>query len=498
MMLSRCAILCLLVIPPVFGADPALTIYNQNFAVIRETIPLTLKAGTSSVNFSGATAHVEPDSVMLRDPSGKNVLRVLEQNYRNDPISQDLLLKLNEGKTIDFLVSAMDGSRRLVRGRIVRSGYVPHWEAMQRFGAQYQASQSAMVSGGAGQPLIEVDGKLQFSRPGQPLFPSLEGDTILQPTLTWMLYSPQAAKFDAELSYVSGGMSWNADYNVIAPEVGDTLELVGWVTLENQCGRPFEHARIKLMAGEVNKIQPGGYERLQSFANISKGAVMPGPVTEKEFEDYHLYSLPEATTLLDRETKQVEFFRGAGIQSRRYYVYDGLRLTTNYSGYQDFRNIYEIGSLSNPHVRTMREFANSKANHLGVPLPKGRVRFYRRDQDGQMEFTGENEIDHTPKDEMVRVYIGNAFDLTGEHRRTHFEYDQSRAFVDEAYEVKVRNHKNEAATVRVVEHLFRWSTWKITQESMQHRQLDSSTIEYEVTLQPNEEKIVTYTAHYSW
>jgi hypothetical protein len=177
-----------------------------------------------------------------------------------------------------------------------------------------------MISGGAGQPLIEVDGKLQFSLPGQPLFPSLEGDTILQRTLTWMLYSPQAAKFDAELSYVSGGMSWNADYNVIAPEVGDTLELVGWVTLENQSGRPFEHAHIKLMAGEVNKIE-SGQQRARFEARVTSAiAPQPGQVTEKAFEDYHLYSLPEPTTVLDRETKQVEFLRGAGIQSRRYYV----------------------------------------------------------------------------------------------------------------------------------------------------------------------------------
>ena len=163
------------------------------------------------------------------------------------------------------------------------------------------------------------------------------------------------------------------------------------------------------------------------------------------------------------------------------------------------RQIQQYGTQSNPHVWVMREFANSIANHLGIPLPKGRVRFYRRDQDGQVEFTGENEIDHTPKDETVRVYTGNAFDISGERRQTKFQSQmQPGGWLDEAFEIKLRNHKKEAATVRVVEHLYRWSNWTITQESATHRQTDSKTIEYDVTLQPDEERTLTYTAHYTW
>src|ERR1700681_1402584 len=172
----------------VWGADPALTIYNQNFAVIRETLPLDLKAGNTPVRFSGATAHVEPDSVILRDPAGRRAVQVLEQNYRNDPVSQERLLNLYEGKTIEFSVRNPDGTNRIVNGKIVRSGYVPHYEAMSRYGAPYQANQMAMASasGGVGQPIIEVDGKLQFSLPGQPLFPALSDDTILKPAFDWI------------------------------------------------------------------------------------------------------------------------------------------------------------------------------------------------------------------------------------------------------------------------------------------------------------------------
>ncbi len=497
---GRVAALCAYVTALAWGADPALTLYNQNFAVIRETLPLDLKAGNNTVRFNGATAHVEPDSVILRDPAGRRVVQVVEQNYRNDAVSQERLLNLYEGKTIEFAIRNQDGSTRIVTGKIVRSGYAPPYEAMNRYPAYYQANQVAIGdrAGATGQPIVEVGGKLQFSLPGQPIFPALADDTILKPAFDWILYSAQAARFDAELSYVSGGMSWNSDYNIVAPETGDTLELVGWVTLDNQSGKQFDHAHIKLMAGDVNKVQ---LQNQTSFiSNGAMGGVMgPPQVQEKTFEDYHLYTLPLPTTIHDRETKQVEFLHASGIQSKRLYVYDGARFDRNYGGYQDARQIQQYGTQSNPHVWVLREFANSDTNHLGIPLPKGRVRFYRRDQDGQMEFTGENEIDHTAKDETVRVYTGNAFDITGERRQTKFQIQmQPGGWLDEAVEIQLRNHKKEAATVKVVEHLYRWASWTITQESAAHRQADSKTIEYEVTLRPDEEKTLTYTAHYTW
>jgi hypothetical protein len=302
------------------------------------------------------------------------------------------------------------------------------------------------------------------------------------------------------LSYVSGGMSWSADYNIVAPENGDTVDLVGWVTLDNQSGKQFDHARVKLMAGDVNKVQPPTAVRFSAQPGVGGGVMIPPQVEEKAFEDYHLYTLPQPTTIHDRETKQVEFLRAAAIQSKRLYIYDGMRTERNYGGYSDLRQVQQYGTQSNPHVWVMREFANSDANHLGVPLPKGRVRFYRQDRDGQVEFTGENQIDHTAKDETVRVYTGNAFDIAGERRQTRFQSQMmpSNGFVDEAFEIKLRNHKKEQVTVRVVEHLYRWSNWVIAQESAPHRQVDSRTIEYELTLQPDEERTLTYTAHYTW
>lgn len=486
--------------------QPAVTVYNQNFAVVREHIDLDLQQGVNEIRYADTTAHVEPDSVILRDPAGKRRIQILEQNYRADPISQPLLLSIYEGQTIEFLLPDKDEP---VLGKIIRSAYVPHTSAWQQYGQQYYYAQQARMANpvtGAGQPIIEIDGKLRFGLPGTPLFPSLADDTILKPTLHWLLETDAAGKLDAELSYVTGGMMWNADYNIVSPEHGDTLDLVGWVTIDNQSGKGFEQARIKLMAGDVSKIQPvpPGMYPYSSVRRSGLGGDMSGmapPVGEKAFDEYHLYTVARPTTLHDRETKQVEFVRASGIQSKRLYVYDGLNIESwRYQGWDinSLRQNPDYGSQSITTVSVMREFENTEANNLGIPLPAGRVRFYRADDDGLLEFTGENEIEHTPKDETIRVYTGNAFDLVGERRRTDFQIDHNARWVDESFEIRVRNHMAELAEVRVVEHLYRWKNWEFAEKSQDFIKKDSQTIEFVVEIPPDGEKVVTYKAHYTW
>ncbi len=188
------------------GSELALTIYNQDFAVVRQPIPLDLQPGNNHVHFSETTAHVEPDSVMLRDPSGAYKLHILEQNYRNDPLSEPLLLALNEGKVLDFQVQR-DGKTEIVKGKIIRSGYVAHTTAFQSYNYQYYQQQMAYANTatGSGEPIIEINGQLQFGLPGKPIFPSLGDDTIMKPTLDWLLRSDKAGKTTGELSYVTGG-----------------------------------------------------------------------------------------------------------------------------------------------------------------------------------------------------------------------------------------------------------------------------------------------------
>ncbi|MFZ5495982.1 MAG: DUF4139 domain-containing protein [Verrucomicrobiota bacterium] len=483
----------------------ALTIYNQNFAVVRERLPLDLKAGVNSVTFSGATMHLEPDSVVLRDPAGKVALRVLEQNYRADTISQPLLLSLYEGQELDFLVRDQHAKEYTVRGKVIRSGYQPNFAGMNRYGQQFIQRQQQMGNwgGGMGQPIIEVDGKLRFSLPGEPQFPALTDDSILKPQLAWTLATDQPAKFDAELGYVTGGMSWTASYNLIAPEKGDTLDLTGWVTIDNQSGKQFDHATIKLMAGDVSKLQPEqeGME-LHAYAVGAARMDMAAPqVTEKAFDEFHLYSLARPTTLRNRETKQVEFIRATGVQAKTLYIYNGAAIGPQFRGWNEqmIRQQPDYGTQSNPKVWVMREFRNSEDNGLGLPLPKGRTRFYRQDAaDGRLEFTGENVIDHTPKNETVRLHTGDAFDLVGERRRTDFVLNNRQDQMEEAFEIKVRNRKTEPVEVRVAERLYRWSNWAVVDKTHDFEKRDDRNIEFRVTVPADGETVVRYRVRYDW
>ncbi len=461
-------------------AQPALTIYNQNFAVVRDTVPLDLKAGVNEVRFGNATAHVEPDSVILRDPAGKRAFQILEQNYRNDPVSQELLLSLFEGKTIDFEINRMKDNtetRERIPGKIIRSGYVP--------------------GAGAEQPIIEANGRLQFTLPGTPLFPSLGDDTVLKPSFNWLIKSEQTAKFDAQIGYVTGGFTWAADYNLVAPETGDLVDLIGWVTVKNESGTSFRDAKIKLMAGDVQKIQADSNLGVRVYTMAMAAPMGAGEpvVSEKSFDEFHLYTLARPTTLRDRETKQVEFVRATGVKAPVIYVYDGAQGFAFYGGLNNDRN---YGSQGNKKVTVMREFVNADTNHLGVALPKGKLRFYRSNDDGQLEFTGEDRIDHTPRNETIRVTTGNSFDLVGERKQTDFKTDRADKWLDETFEIKLRNRKKEPVQFRVVEHLYRWNNWKITAQSDEFKKSDAQTIEFRVNVKPDEEKTVTYTVHYSW
>jgi hypothetical protein len=447
-----------------FAADPALTIYNGGYAVVRETLPIDLKSGINQVSFAGVTAQVEADSVILRDIKGKAEFQILEQSYRNDPVTQSLLLSLFEGKTLEFIRLETNKPDRVVSGKVVRSGYDPRGRSVE--------------------PIIEVDGKLQFSLPGEPIFPSLGNDNVLKPTLNWKLNSASSGKINAEVAYLSNGFTWEASYNLVATDKSDVLDVVGWVTMNNQSGMTFTDAKIKLMAGDVNRVQ-SDYSVGTGRGMAVSAMAMQKVVTEKSFDEFHLYTLGNSATLRDKETKQVEFVRAAGVQAERIYVFDG-------AGHQ-YR-----GDGSSGKVQVYREFKNSEANKLGIALPKGKVRFYSQDGDRQLEFVGENRIDHTPKDEIIRVLTGNSFDLKGERRMTNNTEDESNRVVTQTFEIKVRNHKKEPVEIRVVEHANRGGNWTLTAQSQPHEKKDAATFEFRVPLKPDEEKVITYTIRYTW
>ncbi len=463
-------------------AASSITVYNEDFGVVRDTVPLDLQKGINNISYSGVTTRLEPESVVLWDSKGKVKFSVIEQGYRGDPVDEMRLLQMFEGKTIRFL-KMMEGREVTVEGKIVRAPV--QVMAKDEYNDQYQKTL---------EPIIEVSGQLQTSLPGTPIFPSLGDDSVLLPTLSWKLFSNMKASVDAQLSYLTYGMSWKADYNLVFPEKGDDVTITGWVSIENNTGTRFKDAKIKLMAGDVNKVELPSQSRRRTKKLFLSAMEAAPDVEEKKFDEFHMYTLPLPTTLRDGETKQVEFIRGEKVKTKKYYVYDGF--PNRYYG--DLNVEPDYGRNSQPDVAIYRELENSKENGLGVPLPAGRTRFYRMDDDSQLEFTGENTIDHTPKNETVRVYLGNAFDLVGERKRTNFTKHRTMNRMTEAFEIEIRNRSDETATVNIVEHLCRWSNWKIRDENYSYKKKAAQTIEFPVVVEPDGSTTVTYTVEYTW
>lgn len=467
--------LLLLLSAATVSAQTGLTVYNENFAVVRDAVPLDLSGGTEEVRYSGVTSQLEPESVVLRDPTGGVDLTVVEQSYRGDPVNQQRLLQMFEGETIRFLKTLGD-SETVTEGRIIRA--------------------PAQSSSGFLEPVIEVDGELITRLPGEPLFPGLGDDSILQPTLTWRIHSPAAAKLSAELSYLTRGLSWKSDYNLVLPEEGDAVSLTGWVSVSNQSGKSFRDTRVKLIAGDVNKLEEARPQAFADMALMARSAAPPPQVEERKFDEFHLYQLPGALDLRDQETKQMEFVRADPVETKRIYVYEGAPVRP-FSG-RGANDNPSFGANANPDVHIYREFVNSEGNGLGVPLPAGTVRFYRTDVDGQIEFIGENRIDHTPKGETVRLYLGNAFDLVGERKQTDFFRHASRDLIRESFTVEIRNRSEERVTVQVLETLYRGVNWKILDASAAYEQDDARTIRFPLEVPAEGAAQVSYTVEYTW
>ena len=485
--------------------ETQLTIYNQNFAVVKENRNFELTKGENELRVTDITAYLDPESVILRDLEDPNSLRILEQNYESDPLSESFLLRKAEGKTLDFEVTnPKTGEKEIIKAKIIRSGYIPrsyyNIYSPQYYQQGYQQQQ-------AQQPIVEVNGKIHFGLPGRPIFDSLEPGSFLKPTLLWKLWTVKAGKRNVEFSYITNEMSWIASYNLIMPEKGDKFDCIGWITINNSTDKEFEKASVKLIAGDVAKLQPqqrmDGARKMAYSGTVQEQAVA---VTERAFEEYHLYTLPRQVTILDKEIKQIEFIHANEVPFQRFYVYDGFRIDEQYRhwDYYSIRERADYGTQCNKKVWVMLEFKNSEKNYLGIPLPKGKMKIYRRDIDGRNEFIGEDQIDHTPKDEMVRVYMGNAFDIVGERKQTNFKIgnitgrtDVNR-YIDESFEIKLRNHKKKDISVKVIEHLYRWYNWEIKDESSLYLKKDSKTIEFLVNVPSNGEKVITYSVHYTW
>ena len=462
------------------AAGPQVTIYNDGFATVKEDRTLSLAEGVSEVRVTDMSRQLEPDSVMLRELSPTPFgVKILEQSFINDPLTEGLLLYQMEGKTLRFEEKREDGTVKEHVGKLIRSGYVP--------------------GGGSEQPIVEEAGAVRFSLPGQPVFEGIDPNAFLKPALVWQIASKKAGECPIEVAYVTAGMSWEATYSLVAPAEGrDEFDLSGWISLRNNTGKTFENADVKLIAGDVQKVQPefvtmGGNMRRAKIA-FAEAEAMP---SERAFDEFHLYTLPRPVLLRNNELKQVEFIRANGVKGNRYYVYNPM---VNFRWGGGRNEDPDYGTQADKKVGVRIEISNSETNQLGVPLPKGRMRLYRTDSvDGRREFTGENQMDHLPKNELLKLDMGNAFDLVGERKRMDFTVDTTAKRMTESFEIKLRNRKEkDAVEIRVVEPLYRCANWKIAASSLPFTKFDSNTVEFRASVPADGETVLTYTVQYWW
>jgi hypothetical protein len=468
------------------SAETSLTIYNKDFAVIRDTLKLDLKAGTTEVRYADIALFAEPSSVILRDPTGKTELQIQEQAFRGSAVTQETMLAWFEGQTIDFL-RYDEGKSHLIPGKIIRSGRI-------------RANREGDTKEPSVQPIIEVEGKTQFELPGVPRFPALAADKTIKPEFVWKIGTPDPIQFDAEVAYTAYGIHWFADYNIITAEDSDSVQLIGWMTVDNETGKSFENTRLKFVAGMMSKMDPRAKPVVPAeTAATTERVIVTGsyiPTSAQELDEYYVYTHPTRISLKDREQKQVQFLRAEGVQSKKIFVYSGASGEMRANGNNANLNADE-GVESTTRIEVAREFKNSAANHLGVPLPQGRMRFFRRAADQELEFIGEYDAPATPANEMVRAMTGDSFDLVAERTRTSFEVDPVKHTAKESFEIKLRNHKKEPVEIRVSERLGRWHTWEIAAKSDPFTKKDTHTIEFNIPVKDGEERKLTYTALYS-
>lgn len=470
-------ILGLLPVAVLAAAGPQITIYNDGFATVKEDRTLTLKQGVSEVRVTDMSRMLEPDSVMLRELSDQPFgVRVLEQSFVNDPLTQGLLLYQLEGRTLRFEEKREDGTVKEHTATLIRSGYIP--------------------GGGSEQPIVEEDGFVRFSLPGEPVFDGIDPNAFLKPSLLWQIASQREGECPIEVAYVTGGMSWEATYNLVAPAEGrDEYDFSGWISLRNDTGKDFVDADVKLIAGDVQKVVERRYRGVVAapMASTLREDAMP---EERSFDEFHLYTLPRPVHVRNQELKQIEFFRASGVKGARYYVYNPL---VGWGWRGGVNRDSDYGATADKRVGVRIEISNSETNKLGVPLPKGRMRVYRADaKDGRREFTGENRVEHLPKNETLKLDMGYAFDLVGERRQTDYKVDTTAKELTESFEIKLRNRKDAPVEIRVIEPLYRAANARVIKQSMDYTKVDAHTIEFRAPVPADGETIITYTVRYSW
>ncbi|OGT05569.1 MAG: DUF4139 domain-containing protein [Gallionellales bacterium RIFCSPLOWO2_02_58_13] len=437
----------------------AVTIYNANLALVRDQRKIQLKGGQSLLAFRDVSAQMRPETALLRSLTSPGRLSVIEQNFDFDLLTPQKLLEKYVGKQVG----------------IIRTNPATGAETSEQ--AQVLAANNGVV--------LKIGNRIETGIPGRIVYPDVPANLRDRPTLVMSLNNGGAAQQEVELSYLTGGLGWKADYVAELNAADDKLDLSGWVTLTNTSGAAYRNARLQLVAGDVNRVR----DEVRTMARLDRAEmVMPSAaprMAEESLLEYHLYPLDRPTSLSENQTKQVSLLSATGVPVRKELL---LRGADYY-----YRSSYgELGQKMK--VGVFVEFDNKESAHLGLPLPKGVMRVYKKDGAGNAQFVGEDRIDHTPKNEKVRLKLGEAFDVTADKKQTDFkklpEPAKGTAMVESAFEILLKNAKKEAVIVTVQEPIP--ADWKMLKESHAHEKAASNMAVWKVSVPAEGKATLSY------
>ena len=423
------------------GRDVAVTVYKDNVGVVKDRRKVAVPAGESDLRFAEVASSMDPTSVHLRS-LGRADVQILWQDYRYDLASTDKLLEKYVDQPIEIAT----------KDEQVKGGTLLAYDPM-----------SLVIQTGGG--AIALVTRAEVRQVGLRELPT---GLITRPTLLWRVRAPNGGERELEVSYLTGGMDWHAEYVAVLEEDGSSLELSGWASVENRSGATYDNAKLKLIAGTIHRASmPRPIPYLEGIRAMAK---QEAEVQERGFFEYHLYELPQRATLANNEVKQVGLFHASGVRSIRKFTYDG--------------------SLDGSQVQVRMEFQNDAPSGLGMPLPEGVVRVFQRDTDGSLEMVGEDRIQHTAKNQTVRVSVGSAFDIAAERKQTDFRQISSKVS-ESSYEITLTSHRKEAVEVIVTEHGD--GHWEIVKSTAPHQKKDSRTFEFRARCEPEKPFTVAYT-----
>jgi len=439
-----------------FAAEFSITVYNQDISLVKQKESFNFSKGTREISLRGVPSRIDPTSVHFKPLRDANRIALLEQNYRYDLVSPSKIFE----RYLDEKIQLTTKGDKFYEGALL----------------SFNEGQIVIKNGGLS--IVRVDEIRDYH------FPDLPEGLLTKPTLVWLIESGIEGRRDCEVSYLTKGLNWHAEYVAVVDQRDENLELSGWVSLDNNSGATYENAKLKLIAGEIHLV-----EARPTYLVDREGLGRPSKAVpqfeERPFFEYHLYTLARPTTLKDKETKQLSLFPSASTPVKKIYTFESRPYYPRARGEQQQK------------VAVTLEFSNSRKEGLGIPLPEGKVRVYKADRDGSLEFVGEDRIDHTPKDEKVRLFVGNAFDIVGERSQKERK-ELTPKLIEETYEVKLRNHKEEKVEVVVVERFYRSRDWEIIESNYTYTKKDAWTVEFVIPVKVDGESVLEYKVRYRW